>query len=100
MIPEITNNIDKIIEACKEFQIESLYVVGSAARANDFKITSDIDFLFKRISKKDVKHDVFDIANYFQKITGKKVDMINEDGIKNKYFLKSILEDRIKLYEA
>ena len=45
MIPEITNNIDKIIEACKEFKLQSLYVFGSAARENDFTPKSDIDFL-------------------------------------------------------
>lgn len=99
MAPEITNNLDKIIEACKVFQLSSLYVVGSAARNTDYTANSDIDLLFRRMPT-NIEYDVFDITHYFEKITGKKVDMINEDGIKNKYFLKSLLEDRIKLYEA
>ncbi len=99
MAPEIINNLDKIIEACKEFQLSSLYVVGSAARNIDYTANSDIDLLFKRNATK-IEYDVFDLTHYFEKIIGKKVDMINEDGIKNKYFLKSLLEDRIKLYEA
>jgi predicted nucleotidyltransferase len=99
MAPEITSNIKKLIEACKEFQLSSLYVVGSAARDIDYKKESDIDFLFKR-KNTNIEYDILDITFCFQQIVGKKVDMINEKGIRNKYFLKSLLEDRIKLYEA
>ncbi|MFY8127094.1 MAG: nucleotidyltransferase family protein [Chitinophagaceae bacterium] len=99
MIPEINNNLDKIIEACKLYNIKSLSVVGSAARAIDFGIESDIDFLFKR-KDENTAFDVFDITLGFQDILQKKVDMINEEGIKNKYFLESVLIDSVKLYEA
>jgi len=45
MVGAVKNNLDKIIEACKEHHIQSLYSFGSAAREIDFTEKSDIDFL-------------------------------------------------------
>jgi predicted nucleotidyltransferase len=45
-------------------------------------------------------YDYFDLMWKLEEITGKKVDLVAEKGIRNKYFLQSILQDRIKLYEA
>jgi predicted nucleotidyltransferase len=67
MAPEITSNINKLIEACKEFQLSSLYVVGSAARDIDYKKESDIDFLFKR-KNTNIEYDILDITFCFQQI--------------------------------
>lgn len=104
MIPEIANNLDKIIEACKEFQLQSLYVAGSAARGKDFTKNSDIDFLYQMISGNDglpiSEYDYFDVLFKLQEITGRKVDLISEKRIRNIYLLKSLQEDKIKIYEA
>ena len=46
MIPEVKNNLAEIVKACKQIQVESLYVFGSAAREKDYSKKSDIDFLY------------------------------------------------------
>ncbi len=104
MIKEIENNIDKIVETCKQMQVQSLYLFGSGAREKDYSASSDIDFLYSMMT--DAKglpvagYDYFDLMWKLEEITGKKIDLVAENGIRNKYFLQSILEDRIKLYEA
>jgi predicted nucleotidyltransferase len=45
-------------------------------------------------------YDYFDLMWKLEEITGKKIDLVAESGIRNKYFLQSILEDRVKIYEA
>jgi uncharacterized protein len=104
MAPEIINNLDKIIATCKKMQVQSLYVVGSAARSTDYKPESDIDFLYTMISNKEglpkEEYDYFDLLFTLESITGRKIDLIAEKGIRNKYLLKSLLEDRQKIYEA
>ena len=104
MAPEITKNLDRIIETCKKMQVKSLYVVGSAARDIDYTPGSDIDFLYTMVSNDAGlpagDYDYFDLLFTLQDITGKKVDLIAEKGIRNKYFLKSLIEDRQKIYEA
>jgi uncharacterized protein len=104
MAPEIKNNLDKIIEACKQMQVKSLYVFGSGARNKDFTPDSDLDFLYSMFTGPDgmpvSNYDYFDLMWKLEEITGKKVDLVSEKGIRNKYFLSSIMNDRIKLYEA
>ena len=85
-------------------QLQSLSVVGSAARTTDFRQDSDIDFLYTLKLNEDglplSKYDMFDLQWKLEEITGKPVDLIYEKGIRNKYFLKSILDDKVVLYEA
>jgi len=53
MIPLIKNNIEAIRDACKKHHVRSLYLVGSAAKADRFGQESDIDFLY-RFRKEDI----------------------------------------------
>ena len=107
MIPEITNNIDKIIEACKEFKLQSLYVFGSAARENDFTPKSDIDFLatfnlnpsFENIDELNLYFENIDeLSNKFSIILKRNVDLLIEKNIKNKYLLESINNEKKIIY--
>jgi predicted nucleotidyltransferase len=104
MIAEVKDNLEKIIETCKQMQVKTLYLFGSASRASDFSSGSDIDFLYSMITDEKglriSKFDYFDLLWRLEEITGKKIDLVDEKGIRNKYFLDSILQDRVKLYEA
>lgn len=85
-------------------QVKHLYLFGSASRENDFKDNSDLDFLFQFIKEADglpvSGFDYFDLLFTLEEITGKKVDLVSEERITNKYFLRSISENKIKIYEA
>lgn len=107
MIPEIANNLDKIIEACKEYKVESLYVFGSAAREKDFDKKSDIDFLasFKlnlslnNIDELSIYFENIDaLANKFSLILNRNIDLIVEKNLKNKFLLQSINKEKKMLY--
>lgn len=84
-------------------QVQSLYLFGSGARESDFNGESDLDFLFE--FKKDTDGMPLSGKNYFdllitlENITGRKVDLIAKERLKNKYFVASITSDLIKLYE-
>lgn len=104
MIPIVRNNLDRIIEACKKMDVKSLYLIGSGARETDFKPESDLDFVFQ-FRKDDIRtqypsFDYFDLMFALEEITGKKVDLIAEEKIINKYFLERINKEKIKLYES
>jgi uncharacterized protein len=104
MVDLIKNNLDKIIDACKQHQVKSLYVIGSAARGKDFRNDSDIDFLYTALRAPDIsssqEFDYFDFLWKLEEITGKKVDLVANERVRNKYFLQSINQDKIKIYEA
>ncbi|MBC7588125.1 MAG: nucleotidyltransferase domain-containing protein [Chitinophagaceae bacterium] len=104
MAPVVENNIEKIIEACKLMQVKSLHVFGSAARGNDFSSESDIDFLYSmEIDEQGLtkgNFDYFDLLWKLEEITGRKVDLVADKKIRNKYFAESIASDKVKVYEA
>lgn len=45
MIEIVKNKIPEIIDACKTMHVQSLYLFGSAARANDYDAGSDLDLV-------------------------------------------------------
>lgn len=104
MVAEVRNNLSKIVEACRDMQLKSLYLVGSGAREDDYTSESDLDFMYSMIVDETgvamSRKDYFDVMWKLEEITGRKVDLIPGEKIRNKYFLKSILEDKVKIYEA
>ncbi|PZF74303.1 nucleotidyltransferase family protein [Taibaiella soli] len=104
MVTEVSQNLDAIIALCQEMQLETLYLFGSAAREADYKAESDLDFLYR--FKKDNSgfplsgYDYFDLLFRLENITGKKVDLVAEEKISNRYFKERILNERIKLYAS
>jgi predicted nucleotidyltransferase len=104
MPPIVKEKLDEIISICRIMQLKSLYLFGSGARTNDFQTDSDLDFLF-RFQTNEAGfplggYDYFDLLFNLEQITGKKVDLVAEEKIRNRFFLESINKDKIRIYEA
>ena len=96
----IEYNKEKLTELCKKYDVQSMYVFGSAS-AGDFKETSDIDILisFKDdISIEKYTDNYFDLHNKLEELFNRKVDLITENSLSNPYFKKSIEETKKLLY--
>ena len=104
MVDAVKNNLALIIETCKSMQVKSLYLFGSGARGKEYNLESDLDFIFQY--KKDNEglplypFDYFDLLFTLEKITGKKIDLVAEEKIKNKYFLERVNKEKISIYES
>ncbi len=104
MVAIVENKIPEIKEVCKRMQLQSLYLFGSGTNEKSFTQESDLDFLFQ--FKKDELglpvsgYDYFDLMFDLEKITGKKVDLVAEEKVRNKYFLSKINGEKIKIYES
>ncbi len=104
MVTLVSDKINEIQIACKEMHVASLYLFGSGARTNDFNTDSDLDFLYSFQTDEGGYllppfYDYFDLLWKLETITGKKVDLVAEKVIKNKYFLEEVQKDRVKIYE-
>lgn len=103
MTPFVENNLEAIRTLCKKYEVQSLYLFGSAAR-NDFSDQSDIDFLLNYKKNKDglgvEGFDYFDLLYSLEDLIGKKIDLVVEDSIKNYIFRQNIESDKLKIYEA
>lgn len=106
MVDVVKNNMSKIMALCKQHHVLRLYVFGSAARETDFTQTSDVDFLvtFSQLPVKTDNDIRYKANNYeqlheqLQSVTDRKVDLIPEEKIKNKYLRYFIDKDKKLIY--
>ena len=104
MVAAVREHIEAIKKVCKKMQLQSLYLFGSGSTQKNHTRESDLDFIFK--FKKDENglpisgYDYFDLMFNLEEITGKKIDLVAEEKIKNKYFLDRVNQEKIKIYES
>lgn len=95
----IEDNIQKIIILCKKYKVHKLFVFGSIL-TNRFNEGSDVDLIVK--FKKEEVNDYFD--NYFdfkyalEDLLGRKIDLLEEQTIKNPYLKKNVDATKTLIY--
>ena len=98
----VKNNLSPITEACKKYKVKSLYLFGSATSEN-FTQESDLDFLIEYFKDAEgmpeAPFDYFDFLFSLENITGKKIDLVVKEAVRNSYFKKSLEEQKILIYE-
>ena len=104
MVAIVRDNLGEIKKICRRMQLQSLYLFGSGSIQKNHTGESDLDFIFK--FEKDENglpvsgFDYFDLMFDLEKITAKKIDLVAEEKIKNKYFLDRVNQEKIKIYES
>ena len=92
-------NKDKIIALCKKYKVAKLWVFGSilTPRFND---ESDVDFsvIFHYDQIHDLFEVFFDFIEELQLLLGRRVDMVDETAIKNKYFRDELNSTKKLIY--
>ena len=88
------------IPACREFDVRRLDVFGSFARG-EAKPASDIDFLveFEDPARRPSKR-FFGLLHYLEDRFGRQIDLVTADALKNPYFRRRVLRERVTLYEG
>lgn len=101
MIPLITDNKAQIATICRNHQILSLEVFGSAATATTNDEANDIDLICNPGEYEPrVYRRFFDFANALELLFGKKVDLLTEEQIQNPYFRYSVNQSRTRIHDA
>ncbi len=96
----ITENMDKIKTLCATHNVKSLYAFGSVC-TDRFNADSDIDLLisFKSMDYGDYADTYFDLADEFEKLFHRHVDLVTDRSLSNPYFIKSVEQTKTLLYE-
>lgn len=94
-------NLQKIIELCRKHKVKTLAVFGSIL-TDRFNDRSDVDMLvdFEPIdhSKFDYVTNYFDFRDSLEALFGRKVDLIEEGGLRNKYFIANVNRTKQMIY--
>lgn len=99
----IEMNIDKIIALCKKYKVARLWVFGSilTPRFND---QSDVDFLVDfdedKVDLLDYADNFFDFIHAVEAVVGRKVDMVVNKYIRNRFFRREVDETRQLVWSA
>lgn len=94
-------NLQKILDLCRRHKVKTLSVFGSIL-TDRFNDQSDIDLL---VDFEPVDHSTFDyVDNYFdfrdalEQLFNRKVDLIEEKGLRNKYFIANVNRTKQQIY--
>jgi len=88
-----------ITNLCKQYSVKTLYAFGSVL-TDRFKEDSDIDLIvaFNDIPVEDYADNYFDFKFSLQDIFNRQVDLLEEQAIKNPYFLKNLNDNKQLIY--
>lgn len=95
----INNNIQKIIDLCKKHKVRKLFVFGSIL-TNRFNDESDVDLVvdFNKSEVSDYFDNYFDLKYALEDILGRKVDLLEEQTIKNPFLKKEVDSTKALIY--
>lgn len=97
----LANNMDKIKALCKTHNVRSLFVFGSTC-SDRFNDKSDVDLLvsFNPMDFGDYADTYFTLADKFESIFNRRVDIVTDKSLSNPYFIDSINRTKKLIYGA
>lgn len=94
-------NLQRIIDLCRKHRVKTLAVFGSIL-TDRFNDQSDVDLLVNfdiaDHEKWDYVGNYFDFRDALERIFGRKVDLVVEKGLKNKYFIQNVNRTKQLIY--
>ena len=97
----ITDNIDKIKALCMMHNVRYLFAFGSVC-TDKFNDKSDIDLLisFMPMDYGEYADTYFELADKFENLFQRPVDLVTEKSLSNPYFIDSINQTKTLIYES
>lgn len=95
----IVDNMDKIKTLCMMHNVKALFAFGSVC-TDKFNEQSDIDLLisFYPMDFGDYADTYFDLAEKFEDLFHRTVDLVTDKSLSNPYFIDSINQTKTLLY--
>jgi uncharacterized protein len=98
----IEQHKEALIHLCVKHHVKSLAVFGSALR-EDFKADSDVDFsvVFDREvlnDPLDYGRNYLDLIDELEKELNRRVDLVSEEGLRNRFFIKELNQTKKIFY--
>lgn len=95
----IEANLQQIFELCRKHNVKTLSVFGSIL-TDRFNSESDVDLLvdFDSSSIEDYVSNYFNFKDSLSSLLGRDVDLLEENGIKNRFLLKNLNSSKRLIY--
>lgn len=99
----IEQHISEIRALCKKHHVKALYAFGSVVNEEDFRENSDVDLIVKldeSVVIEDYADIYFELVEEFEILFKRKVDLLLDNPIRNKYLRSSIEASKQQIYAA
>lgn len=95
----IDEKMDQIRQLCIEHNVKRLFAFGSIVHGT-FSEDSDIDLIvsFTPMDYGDYADNYFSLADKFEALFNRPVDLITEKSLSNPYFIESVNKTKTRLY--
>jgi predicted nucleotidyltransferase len=95
----IEKNISKVHRLCTKHKVRKLFAFGSVL-TNKFNNESDIDFVvdFENVELPEYADNYFDLKFSLEKLFNRKIDLLEEQAIRNPYLRQSIDSSKQLIY--
>ena len=96
-------NLEKIYELCRKYKVKTLSVFGSIL-TDRFNDESDVDLLVDFLPydpdsmEFDYVTNYIDLAESLESLFGRKVDLVVERGLRNKYLIANVNRTKQLIY--
>lgn len=97
----LTDNMEMIEALCKAHNVKTLFAFGSIC-TDKFNEHSDIDLLisFNTMDYGEYADTYFDLADQFEYLFQRPVDLVTDKSLSNPYFIDSVNQTKTLLYAA
>ena len=97
----LSDNIDRIKALCVSYNVKSLFAFGSVC-TDRFNEESDVDLLisFKPMEYGDYADTYFELAEKFENLFNRPVDLVTDKSLSNPYLIESINQTKTLIYGA
>ena len=100
MAAHVVIDREQITEFCRQWQVTELALFGSVLR-DDFGPESDVDVLVTFAPEAPWSlFDLVDMADELEALFGRKVDLVESDGLRNPIRRRAILSSREVIHAA
>ena len=101
MTPLVQNNLKSIQHILHKHKVKRAFIFGSACTEN-FNENSDIDVIvaFQKRYFDNYVDNYLSLESKLSKLLQRTVDIVSEDTIQNPYFIQSINQNKISIYES
>lgn len=88
------------LPACRKSGVKRLDAYGSAARGTA-TLSSDVDLLVEFTDPdRTPARRFFGLLHHLEDVLGRDVDLLTIDGLRNPYFKRCVLGERVAVYEG
>ena len=99
----VADKIPQLVELCKKYRVERMYLFGSAARDDFDPEKSDIDLLYTfspELTIEEYTDNYFALHYALDDLFGREVDLVAEKQLASPYFIKNVERDKQLIYAA